>query len=459
MTHPAHPRRGRGAFARREFLSLAIASAGAMALGRSSASEALGAPGDAARPDEFNADVPLLWFSLASQLVRSTPGFTPPVAARMFGYAGVSLYEAVVPGMRRHRSLAGQLNGLRNPPGGHPHGRALNWPLVANAALAGSLRRMFPAGPATEAIDHTEQSVADSIRGAVGRGVATRSRQHGERAAAAIGAWAAGDGGHEGYLRNFPESYVPPAGPGMWEPTPPGSLRALLPQWGANRTMLAGLAERAPGAPPLPYSTDPSSAFYAEAYEVYETVNTLTPDRLEIARFWSDDPVATSTPAGHSVSILSQALAARDADLGFAAQAYAKLGIALTDAFVCCWATKYRYNLLRPITYVHANIDSTWGDPLPLTTPPFPEHTSGHSVQSGAAARVLTELFGPVAFTDHTHDNRGLAPRHFTSFDHAAEEAAISRLYGGIHYRHAITEGLRQGRIVGDAVSQLRFER
>ena len=92
-----------------------------------------------------------------------------------------------------------------------------------------------------------------------------------------------------------------------------------------------------------------------------------------------------------------------------------------------------------------------------LTTPPFPEYTSGHSVQSGASAQVLTDLFGEVAFTDHTHDSRGLAPRSFGSFLEAAEEAALSRLYGGIHFRPAIELGVDQGRCIGERVSALAF--
>lgn len=110
-----------------------------------------------------------------------------------------------------------------------------------------------------------------------------------------------------------------------------------------------------------------------------------------------------------------------------------------------------------PITYVTEAIDPTW-TPL-IATPPFPEYPSGHSVQSAAAAQVLTDMFGNVAFTDHSHDSRSLAPRSFTSFADAAEEAAISRLYGGIHFRSAIANGLEQGKCIGQKVTALRFRR
>ena len=141
------------------------------------------------------------------------------------------------------------------------------------------------------------------------------------------------------------------------------------------------------------------------------------------------------------------------------AEAYVRLGIALCDAFISCWWTKYRYNLLRPITFIPAHIDSGWGNPLPVTTPPFPEYTSGHSVQSGAAAEVLTALFGEISFTDHTHDELGFAARPFRSFADAASEAAISRLYDGIHFRSAIERGLAQGASVGSAAATLPLQR
>jgi hypothetical protein len=194
---------------------------------------------------------------------------------------------------------------------------------------------------------------------------------------------------------------------------------------------------------------------FAEAFEVYTTVNALSDEQRAIARFWSDDPGSTSTPAGHSLSILTQVLRARDASLAEAAEAYAFLGIAVADAFIGCWRVKYTHNLLRRITYIRATIDPGWSDPLPLVTPPFPEYTSGHSVQSAAAAAVLTAQFGVVPFVDQTHDRRGLAPRSFTSFDEAAAEAAISRLYGGIHFRAAIERGLTQGRCIGEGAAAL----
>jgi hypothetical protein len=162
--------------------------------------------------------------------------------------------------------------------------------------------------------------------------------------------------------------------------------------------------------------------------------------------FWSDDPGLTATPPGHSVSIATQVLRAERASLMMAAETYLKVGLAVSDAFVACWNAKYQYNLLRPVTYIRDLIDPAWA-PI-LNTPPFPEHTSGHSVQSGAAFTVLADLFGRrYSFVDHTHDERGLPARRFDSFGDAAREAALSRLYGGIHFRPAIERGPLPGRV------------
>jgi hypothetical protein len=413
-----------------------------------------GQPARANRPSpgaEFDAGVATAWFDELLALIQATPGYSPPVASRAIGYAGVTLYEAIVAGMPEHRSLAGFLNGLPSLPASGRNA-AYDWPLAANAALAEVLRALFPDAPAERraALETLEASYIATAP----RGVRERSIDHGRAIARAVFAWSTADGGHEGYLRNFPTGYVPPVGPGLWEPTPPGFLSALQPFWGGNRTFLRTPAGCDPGPPP-PYSTTPDSMCFAEASEVYTTVNELSDEQRAIARFWSDDPGSTSTPPGHSLSILTQVLRARDASLAEAAAAYALLGIAVADAFIGCWRVKYTHNLLRPITYIRATIDPGWGSPLPLVTPPFPEYTSGHSAQSAAAAAVLSAQFGAIAFVDRTHESRGLPSRSFASFHEAAAEAAISRLYGGIHYRAAIERGLTQGRCIGERAATL----
>jgi hypothetical protein len=409
----------------------------------------------AARPlpaTEFDATVPAAWFDLMLRLIQSTPGYSPPVAARAVGCVGLTLYEAVVPGIPDNRSLAGAVKALPAPPAAGRNA-AYHWPTVANAALAAALLELFPTAPAELLAEAA--ALEASLATAVPPGIAARSEERGRAVAGAIAAWSRTDGGHEAYLRNFPPDYLPPVGPGLWESTAPGFLPALQPYWGDNRCMALPTADVGDPGPPLPFSTDPGSPFFAEAEEVYLAVNGLTPEQEAIALFWADDPGPTPTPPGHSVSITTQVLRAQNASLAVAAQVYAALGLAVCDAFIACWRVKYIHNLVRPITFLRRYVDPGWGDPLPVTTPPFPEYTSGHSIQSAAAATVLTAQFGRVAFTDHTHDARGMAPRTFTSFEAFAAEAAISRLYGGIHYRTSIDRGLVEGRAVGAAVAAL----
>jgi hypothetical protein len=447
---------------RRQVLRSAAASIAVVGLGALPAtlraSVALAEPPLRA-PGTYSATVATSWFDVLAQLVRTTPGFSPPVASRAFAYAGVALYETVAAGSSAHRTLAGQLRGLSALPGtaGGPH----HWALAANATLASIARGLWPTAPASsrEAVDRLEDRFVTELGGGVPPGLARRSARYGRDVAAAVLAWARTDGGHEGYLHNFPADHDPPTGPGLWEPTPPAFLPALQPRWGDNRPFCLSSPTSCPAGIPTPYSEDPASLWIAEAREVQETVDALTPDQAAIAHFWADDPGATSTPPGHSVSIATQVLRTRDADLLTAAELYARLGIAVADAFIACWHAKYAVNLVRPITTIQQLLDPDWGGPLrplPVTTPPFPEYPSGHSVQSAAAAAVLTAAFGTAtAFTDATHLDRGLPARSFASFDAAAEEAAISRLYGGIHFRPAIVDGLAQGRCIGQAATAL----
>ncbi len=392
----------------------------------------------------YGAGVAVEWARLLYDRIRFER-LSPPVASRLIGYTEVALYEAVVPGMPEHRSLGGQLNGLASLP--HPDRHAAYfWPEVANSAVAATLRGHL-AGASTDtlaAINALEEHFAADFRGLVPPKVFARSTEQGQAVAAALLAWAGADG--FAALNNCP--YTPPVGPGLWVPTPPGFRPALQPCWGQLRPFALQAADSCAPPPPPDYSTDPSSAFYIEAKEVFDTVNSLTDEQREIALYWSDDAGRTGTPPGHSLSIASEVVEQNGLALDVAAEAFARVGIAVADAFISCWQTKYVHNLLRPVTFVQDIIgDASWQSIL--TTPPFPEYTSGHSVQSAAAAQVLTDQFGDLPFTDFTEAPLGFAPRSFDGFFAAAQQAAISRLYGGIHYRSAIERGIEQGVCVG----------
>ena len=400
---------------------------------------------------EEDSDVARQWFDLLYEAVRAQ-GFAPPVAARTFGYTGIALYEAVVPGTPGRVSLGGQLAGL--PTLTTPGSGAHHWPSAANAAVADVARGMFAGGLQAnlDAIDALEAELDVEYDALVSPAIRARSVDFGRAIAQEIVDWAATDG----YSAQGSCVFVPPVGPGLWEPTGPGFAPPLLPCWGEVRTMaLVDGTDCTPLGHPA-YDDAPLSQFYSEALEVYTVTGNLTPEQLEIAEFWADNPVATGTPAGHWVRILSQVAEQQDLVLAVAAEGFAKIGIGMHDAFVTCWNCKYLFNLLRPVTYIQAEIDAVWTSPV--GTPPFPEYTSGHSTQSGAASWLLQDLLGLVTFTDDTHSGVH-APRVFTSFLEAADEASISRLYGGIHYRAAIEDGIDQGRCVAlTLLSVLQFE-
>lgn len=386
------------------------------------------------------------WLEAIDQAVQRDR-LTPPVAARLYGYAGVALYEGLVPGDRTRRTLAGQLNGLPSLPRPEPL-LAYDWATVASAAEHTVLAAVM------EQASHATQEAFRAVRAAhrearlqagVGPAVLARSAAYGERLGAALAAWAAQDG----YRATRGLAYTPPTGDGLWRPTPPSGAPALEPYWGTLRPFALPDPEACMIGPPPAYDLTAGSPYLTEVVEVYNTTQALRPEEADIARYWSDDPGQTGTPPGHWMMIARGLIATRNLSAIEAAEATALVGAGLADAFISGWRAKYRYNYLRPVTAIQAQIDAGWM-PL-LTTPPFPEYPSGHSVGSGAASEVLAGLLGDGPFTDRTHVGRGLPPRAFRSCREAAQEAALSRLYGGIHFRAAIERGLTQGNCIGRA--------
>ena len=199
----------------------------------------------------------------------------------------------------------------------------------------------------------------------------------------------------------------------------------------------------------VPYSANVGSAFWEQANATYQAGLALTQWQRETAMFWRDNPHSSGLPSGHWMQIVRQVCEQQQLSLARSVELYARVGIALHDAFLNCWTWKYRYNLIRPVDYVRHHIDPNWRPWV--DTPAFPEYTSGHSVASAAAAHVLTDSLGDVAFSD-TNAVPDWGTREFGSFREAAEQAAVSRLYGGIHYPMAIEAGLVQGDRVGSLV-------
>jgi hypothetical protein len=448
--------------------TLVLAMAASFATLQSPVTLAQSTPAPVAKPaNAYSSGVVYDWFFLALQLIQQTPGFSPPVASRALGYMGLTLYESVVPGMPGYQSLAGQLNQLSSLPWAQPD-EPLHWPTVANASLATMTRMMFSnASPENKArIDTLERSLPlkytqDFDPNSVTAEITNRSETFGKLMAMAIMTWARTDGGHEawGPIRRHQQNYVPPSGTGKWSATPPAFAAPLLPYWGKNRPFVMKTADDCPAPLPPAYSEEPGSAFYKDGMEVYQISRAATQEQRQFALYWADDAGKTPTPAGHWAYVANDLLRAKKADLGSAAEVFARLNMAMSDAFVAAWNTKYKLNVLRPVTYVQLVIDSNWTPSL-IPTPPFPDYPSGHSVQSSAAAAVLGKEFGAnTSFVDNTHNDRGWGPRTFKSFKEAADEAAASRIYAGIHYRFASDGGKPQGQCAADKVLALKFKR
>ena len=388
------------------------------------------------------------WMTLLYELVRDET-VNAPAAARLYGYAGVALYEAVAPGIPGNFSASGQIPGMPLLPWPEED-LVYDWPSVANASLATMISAFFPESgdDVRERIDAMRQQQTDARLEAVDAEVVERSLNLGDEIGTLLVVWMESD--NYSSTRNM--EYESPTGdPSLWVPTTEGT-QPNEPYWGQIRPFGLAYPEVCHVPIRLDFSIEPDSTFYLQAAEVMNTGDNLTDQQEEIARFWVDTPGLTGTPSGHWVMIQTQLIEQMDLPLSRASEMYMLVNTALADSFISSWNLKYEVNLLRPVTYIQQYIRRNWSPYI--QSPPFPEYPSGHSVTSGAAAEILGTMFGQVAFTDRTPIINGHEPleRSFTSFEAAASEAGISRMYGGIHFRAAIENGLRQGRCVGQQI-------
>jgi len=385
--------------------------------------------------------------------------FSPPVASRIYTYISVAGYEAAIHMDSRFVSYAGQLHGLTAVP--EPDKKLeYCFPLASvQATLKVGRTLVF----SEDKMDKFYGSIMQEFRDAgVPDEIFERSIAYGNQVADHILAWSTKDNYKQS--RSFPK-YSIVDDPGTWKPTPPAYMDAIEPHWNKLRTFVMDSAAQFKPVPPTAFGVDKKSAFYNEAYEVYKIGKELSDEQRQVASFWDCNPFVMNvkghvmfatkkiSPGGHWMNITNVACHKVNADFVSSAEAYSRVALSLVEGFISCWDEKYRSRLIRPETYINQYIDKNW-IPL-LQTPPFPEYTSGHSVISGSAAVVLTHLFGDnFAFVDSTEVEFGLSIRNFPSFKKAAEEAAISRMYGGIHYRPAFENGLVQGTAIGEFIEQ-----
>ncbi|ULQ55891.1 vanadium-dependent haloperoxidase [Flavihumibacter rivuli] len=405
----------------------------------------------------FSSTVASSWMNLEVELMKAAPTAVGNAAfSRHFAYAGVALYESVVPGMPAYRSLQGQLNGLENLPTTKP-GFAYHWGASANASLAAIMRRFFAYLPSDKLalIGALEDQWSEEFAKETEAATIERSEKFGKEVAEKIISWSEKDGYDQVNTPIIaPEDRV---GPGYWTPPATPSVQSL-PNWGGIRRMVSSSGEGAELLPPPYYSTMPGSDFYNMVKEVYDLSPAIGSPERAMAFYWRDVP-GTTTP-GHYISILKQVVEQDKVDLGRAALAFAMAGIMVFDASISTWQSKYDYWLLRPITYIQQVLGYTTWTPT-LGTPPHPEYPSAHSSLSAANAEALTVVFGDNhPFTDHTFDylyNSAVDPllfksRTYPNFRAIAKEAGLSRLYAGIHYRNSIEQGLKQGKVVAENI-------
>lgn len=444
---------------------------------------------------------------LVAQWMRSSLAFTraerlgPNVAARIASYGSLALYEGFAADERSSlRSLSGQLNGLAVLPRADGQVDGATVAAAAERLVLDSLYRDGLASTRRTVDSLSAAQIAARLSAGVSRGVSERSTQLGARLASALLAWAATDS----FYATRGRPWTPPKGRQFWVNTatqdqfvpqmlsaesdvvmkgnsgvildpsratsrslftnrPRAAGKTTLPffdpvkptepYWGVLRTFVLRDGDECKPPPPPAYSEKPGSPFYEMAKTFYDTARALTPEKREIALFWSDNPVATGTPAFHWFSVLNQMVTLRHLSADEATEAYALTSIAISDAFIGCWREKYRSYVVRPVTYVQRVWNPNYT--TVFATPPFPEYSSGHSVISGAAVRVLSTLLGDATpFDDSTQMDVGHPPRHYTSLTMAMNEVAMSRVYGGIHYFKAVRDGLVQGQCIGGRVLQ-----
>ena len=383
--------------------------------------------------------------------------FSPPVASRVYLYPSIAAYEIIAShNPEKYNSLVGQVKELKGiPKTKNPN---VNTKLASIFAFNSVGKTLIFS---SNKMNSFEEKFQQKLKGlGVPEKVILASRTYANKVADEVLIWSKND--MYSQTRTFPK-YTIKEEDQYWKPTPPDYMDGIEPHWQEIRTMVLDSSNQFPPKGPLVFDLKKGSPFQKQLNEVFELTNNLTQEQVDIAKFWDCNPYVTHhkghsmfatkkiTPGGHWIGITSVATRQAKSSFEDTVNAYANVSISLFDAFISCWDEKWKTLIVRPETLINQYYDEEW---LPLLqTPPFPEYTSGHSVISRAAAVTLTDLFGQdFQFTDTTEVMYGLPERSYNSFLHASEEAAISRLYGGIHYMMAITEGVEQGQKVGDYI-------
>lgn len=385
--------------------------------------------------------------------------FSPIVASRNYLYASIAAYEIMAAGHpNEYNSLAGQVNGLETVPV-PPANKKVDFPFAALLAYCKLGEAVtFPEGSMKEYVDSLKKLARDND---MPSDVYNNSIAYADNVSKAILDWSKND--NYAQTRSAPKYSITDE-EGRWIPTPPMYASAMEPHWNEIRPLVMDNIHQFPAPKALTFDMkDSTSAYCQEVMKIKTAVENLTDEQKHIADFWDDNPFKLNvsghvmfgtkkfSPPGHWQSITGIAAQKANADFAATVYAYAKMNIAMFDAFIQCWNEKYTYNTARPETVINKYLDPNW-TPY-LQTPPFPEYTCGHSTCSSAAAEALTSVFGDnFAYTDTSELEFGIKSRSYTSFRHAAEENNWARFYGGIHFHNSCIISTEMGKKVGDLV-------
>lgn len=377
--------------------------------------------------------------------------FPPPVAARIYAYSNIAAYEAICPADISYPSMDAQLNAYNSI-------QPDNVDMVYELALITAYTKVASHLVYREfLVDTLRQRMIQKYVKNVGEKQKEAGRKWGEQLASHIIKWANEDGYNA--TRNMPK-YQPIEGEDKWMPTQPMYGEALEPHWFKLRPFTMESSSQFRLELPIKFSTKKNSDFYKATMEVYEMMKKSNEETMDVALYWdcNPGPVMTeghvmkvrkqNTPGGHWMGIHGIIAKSYNQSLLAATQTSAQLMAGVADAFIAAWDTKFHYHLLRPETFINRHIDSDWKPKL--ESPLFPEFASAHSSVSGVAASILTATYGEQSFYDDTNTSFNLPAKKFDNVWQAAEEAANSRLLGGIHYRFGCKAGLDQGKELGD---------
>jgi PAP2 superfamily len=389
-----------------------------------------------------------------------TDVFTPPVCSRIYAYCNIAAYEALIPSKLEYSSFAERLNGLKAVPRPASILDTSYFPISSVIAFTTVSQKLLYNADAMKEMEKEYLEQLDNLF--LNQSLKENAVEFGRTMGAHIVSWAMSDG----YLQRTanPEYFVT-KDPASWQPTPPDYMDAVEPNWGTLRPFTMDSSSLFRPLMSFKFDTLTSSEFYKEALIVYNAVNNLTAKDTLIAKYWDCNPNVSFnaghityfqqqiSPGGHWIHIAASVAEKEKLDMVKTAEVLSKVSISLADAFISCWEAKYIYKTIRPETYINRYIDKDW-KPF-IQTPAFPEFPSGHSTISASAATMLTSLFGDnYAFTDSAEVPFGRPARHFSSFAEAAQEASISRLYGGIHFLKSLNQSASGGKRVGEYVVQ-----